>query len=322
MNAVPQAGTAGRTLTTQSAWYGPPLVALGAGMWGLETLFRVQLQKKFPADLLVFFEHIIGVLILLPVLLYGMSRVRRLSAAAWGWLMISAMVGSALGTVMFTASLSRVNISVANVLLNLQPVWALFVARVLLKERPAHGFLPWAAAAMASGIVISIRQFDGSVFQVENPSGLLFVLGTIVCWGTATVAGRALMREADLVVAVPLRFVFGAVAAGLIVVLNGSSSQALGMVPMLMDVSVLGEYLELLLIAGLTPLVFYFWGLKHTSAVAAAFCEMSQAIVALGITWGVMGQRLQAHQVIAAGILFVAVTKINLLQAKSDKKDQ
>lgn len=301
-------------------WYGPPLVALGAGMWGLETLFRVHLQQTFSADVLVFFEHCIGVCLLLPLLLFRFSDVLKLSRGAWGWLMVSAMVGSALGTILFTASLARVNISVANVLLNLQPVWAVGVARLVLKERPARGFFLWAALATLAGVLISVREFSAQGFVVENPSGLLFVLGTIVCWGTATVAGRALMAEAPLLVAVPLRFVFGAIAAGLIVALNGSIPEAAAKLPTLADPTVLRGYLELLLIAGLTPLFFYFWGLKHTSAVAGAFCEMSQALVALGITWGIMGQPLKWHQAVAAAVLVVAVTRINILQAKGEAK--
>ena len=300
----------------QTRWYGPPLVALGAGLWGVETLYRVNLQKHFGPDVLVFFEHVIGVLILLPMLLWNWKAMQGLSRRAWSWILVSAVVGSAFGTVFFTASLARINISVANVLLNLQPVWSVMVARYFLKERTAPGFPLWAALAMASGIVIGIEHFDAGRFHVADPMGLLFVLGTILCWGTATVAGRALMMETPLGVAAPLRFIFGMLGTLAIVLVNGHGAQMASQFPLLTDALILKEYLLLLLVAGLTPLFFYFYGLKYTSAVAGAFCEMSQTLAALLITWGVMGQPLAMHQVVAAAVLMAAVVRINLLQAK------
>lgn len=300
----------------RSRWYGPPLVALGAGLWGVETIFRVNLQQHFASDVLVFFEHVIGVLILLPLLAWNWKGMRGLSRRAWAWILVSAVVGSAFGTVFFTASLSRLNISVANVLLNLQPVWSVLVARLFLGERTAPGFPLWAAMAMAAGIVIGIEHFDAGRFHVEDPLGLLFVLGTILCWGTATVAGRALMTETPLAVAAPLRFIFGMLGTLAIVLVNGHGAEMASQVPLLAEGPILKEYLLLLMVAGLTPLFFYFYGLKYTSAVAGAFCEMSQTLAALAVTWGVMGQALAWHQVAAAATLMVAVVRINVLQAR------
>ncbi|HEX4448471.1 MAG TPA: hypothetical protein VH044_17120, partial [Polyangiaceae bacterium] len=42
---------------------GPTLVIVGASMWGLETLWRVRLNAKFDADVLVFHEHWMGLVL-------------------------------------------------------------------------------------------------------------------------------------------------------------------------------------------------------------------------------------------------------------------
>ena len=106
----------------QTRWYGPPMVALGAGLWGVETLFRVNLQQHFKSDVLVFFEHVVSLAIAVPLLLWNIRAALAMSRRSFGWMLVSAIVGSAFGTVFFTASLARMNVSVANVLLNLQPL--------------------------------------------------------------------------------------------------------------------------------------------------------------------------------------------------------
>ncbi|HRK03044.1 MAG TPA: DMT family transporter, partial [Oligoflexia bacterium] len=200
-------------------WWGPLSVALGAGLWGLESLFRVRLGEHFPADLLVFYEHVMGTVVLAPVLWFARKQVAQLTKKAVGWLLISGVVGSAFGTVLFTASLKHLNVSVATVLLNLQPLVAISMASILLKERMAKGFAWWAALAVAAGVVITFEHVEN--FRVENPVGILCVFGAILCWGTATVAGRGLMRETSIWVAAPLRFAVGMLATLGVVVFGG-----------------------------------------------------------------------------------------------------
>jgi DME family drug/metabolite transporter len=301
-------------------WWGPFSVSLGAALWGIETLFRVNLQQYFSSDVLVFFEHVIAVIILLPLLLNSLREYVGMSADAWKWLFISGVIGSSFGTVFFTASLSKLNLSVANLLLNLQPLVSVTLARLLLKEKVAKGFGPWALTAIVAGALISVERFDSSGYEVQEWQGLLFVLGTIICWGAATVAGRGLMSEISLKAASSARFVAGMFGCLIVILINGHWDLMGDSLPHLANWVVLKEYLWLLLAAGMTPLFFYFYGLKHTSAVAGAFCEMSQTLSALLVTWLVMGQTLHLHQILAGLILVIAVLRVNILQARLHSK--
>jgi drug/metabolite transporter (DMT)-like permease len=170
---------------------------------------------------------------------------------------------------------------------------------------------------LASGIVLSMESFEATKMQIHNPLGLLLVLATIICWGTATVAGRALMTEMPLEVAAPARMIFGSFATLGIVAFNGHYHVMAGQLPLLTHGPILSEYLKLVLIAGFTPVFFYFYGLKYTSAVAGTFCEMFQTVAALLVTWGFMGQALAAHQVVAGIVLMAAVARISILQGRA-----
>ena len=61
----------------------------------------------------------------------------------------SGVLGSALGTVCFTEALTLLNASLANLLLNVQPVISVLVSWFWLRERPLPRFYPWAAVALA-----------------------------------------------------------------------------------------------------------------------------------------------------------------------------
>ena len=66
----------------------------------------------------------------------------------------------------------------------------------------------------------------------------------------------------------------------------------------------------LLVVAAITPTFLYFAGLARTRASVATFAEMAQTFASLVITWGVLGDALRPHQVIAGVVLLVAVVFI------------
>src|SRR6516164_8791212 len=107
----------GRVASLVRELVGPSLVIAGASMWGLETLWRVRLNAKFDPDILVFHEHWMGLCLTLPFLLQGAGALRGVSRKAFASMVASGVLGSALGTVCFTAALTLLNASLANLLL-------------------------------------------------------------------------------------------------------------------------------------------------------------------------------------------------------------
>ena len=48
--------------------YGPWLVGLGAALWGTESAWRIPLNDLFDARVIVFWEHVLIILMFLPLL--------------------------------------------------------------------------------------------------------------------------------------------------------------------------------------------------------------------------------------------------------------
>jgi drug/metabolite transporter (DMT)-like permease len=298
---------------------GPMLVIAGASMWGLETFWRVRLNARFDADILVFHEHWLGLLLTLPFLVRGAPALRAVSRKGMVSMVASGVLGSALGTVCFTESLTLLNASLANLLLNVQPVISVLVSWLWLRERPLPRFYPWAVLALACGATMAWSP-DAAQTPHRLALGLLAVAATAVCWGASTTFGRAAMLEIEFKTGVALRYLIGAVVTLILAILNGHVAARLRWSELAMG-STLKDMAGLLVVAAITPTFLYFAGLARTRASVATFAEMAQTFASLVVTWGVMGEALTAAQIVAGIALLVAVFFINRAVEEKEPSD-
>src|SRR5881392_2989945 len=141
---------------TRTATYGPWLVGLGAALWGTESAWRIPLNELFDAKVIVFWEHVLILLMFLPILLPRLGELRRIDIRTWGFLVFSGFAGSAVGTIFFTLALKYGNPTVVNVILNIQPVISTIGAFVLFGDRLATRFFFYASIAILAGIFVSV----------------------------------------------------------------------------------------------------------------------------------------------------------------------
>src|SRR5207249_4944686 len=141
--------------------YGPWLVGLGAALWGTESAWRIPLNELFDAEVIVFWEHVLILLmflpLLLPLLLPNLGELRKINISTWSYLLFSGFAGSAVGTIFFTLALKHGNPTVVNVILNIQPVISTLGAFLLFGDRLAPRFFLYAAIAVLAGIFLSVE---------------------------------------------------------------------------------------------------------------------------------------------------------------------
>src|SRR3989344_2210017 len=121
--------------------YGPLLIFIAAVLWDLDGILRRSLYG-LPPITIVFFEHLIGLIIIAPFLWKAWTR-ETLTRKEWGVLGVVALLSGVLGTLFFTTALLKVNFipfSVVFLIQKLQPIFAVGMAWVVLGERaPARG---------------------------------------------------------------------------------------------------------------------------------------------------------------------------------------
>jgi drug/metabolite transporter (DMT)-like permease len=301
--------------------YGPWLVGLGAALWGTESAWRIPLNQLFDAEVIVFWEHVLILLMFLPILLPNIGRLRQIDARSWGYLLFSGFAGSAVGTIFFTLALKYGNPTVVNVILNIQPVISTMGAFLLFRDRLAPRFFVYATIAILAGVFLSVERPDliGVSFQ---QAGLTLGTGyALICaffWAGSTVAGRGVMMGMPLRLAASMRIVVGLACMTLIVFAHGKLNGGALWPTTAREHATKAIVLLLLLasISGGIPLLIYFEGLRLTRASTAGYFEMMQTLAAVVITWGFFHAALQPHQVLAGVVLMVAVAMVQRVQAK------
>jgi drug/metabolite transporter (DMT)-like permease len=301
--------------------YGPWLVGLGAALWGTESAWRIPLNELFDAEVIVFWEHVLILLMFLPILLPNLGQLRKIDMRTWGFLVFSGFAGSAVGTIFFTLALKNGNPTVVNVILNIQPVISTVGAFLLFGDRLARRFFLYAGIAILAGIFLSVERPDliGVSFQ---QAGLTLGTGyALICaffWAGSTVAGRGVMLGMPLRLAASMRIVVGLFCMTLILLVNGKLHGA-ALWPAAAQAhtgKAIGALVLLASISGGVPLLIYFEGLRRTRASTAGYFEMMQTLAAVCITWGFFGAALRLHQIVAAIVLIAAVAMVQRVQAK------
>src|SRR5437899_9340070 len=307
--------------TARGAIYGPWLVGLGAALWGTESAWRIPLNNLFDADVIVFWEHVLILILFLPFLLPRLREIRKIDARTWGYLIFSGFAGSAVGTIFFTLALKYGNPTVVNVILNIQPVISTMGAFLLFGDCLRPRFFLYAGIAILAGIFVSVAHpaLIGVSFERAGLSkGTGFALICALFWGLSTVAGRGVMIGMSLQLASSLRIVVGLTCMTLILLAYGKLHGA-ALWPVAAQAHAAKAIVLLVLLASVSggiPLLIYFEGLRLTRASTAGYFEMMQTLAAVCITWGFFHTSLYPHQVIAAIILIAAVAMVHHVQQR------
>ncbi len=301
--------------------WGPWLVGLGAALWGTESAWRIPLNDLFDAKVIVFWEHVLIILLFLPFLLKGLGTLRSITGRTWAFLLFSGFAGSAVGTIFFTLALKNGNPTVVNVILNIQPVISTLGAFLIFGDRLTPRFFLFGAIAIVAGIFLSVEH-PGMIGVSLGEAGLTIGTGyALICaifWGLSTVAGRGVMTGMPLRLAAGLRVVVGLACMTAILAAYGQLNAAALWPPAAQAApfTALGAMFLLATISGGIPLLIYFEGLRRTRASTAGYFEMMQTLAAVAITWGFFHAALHPHQIVAALILMAAVALVQRAQAK------
>lgn len=335
----------------QKHFVGPPIVA-GANAarafdapvrypllftrWGspeLSTALRLSSFSSF----LVMIEHIIGVLVIAPFMFFfrGFGHLREVTATfeRRDWvaaLMVS--LGSGLGLYFFLIALAMGNPTVAILLQKSQPLITLFVAMLVLKERPKKRFYMALAVALLGIFLLSFN-------DIKNAE--LFGLTAVVCsliaagfWGSNTVFGRLLTDKVDYWDLTFFRYIGG---AGVLIVFNllifaftpdniNALTETFTTFP-----NVFGGFemtglmiiiYAAILTGGILPLALYYYGLRWSKASVGGLAELAFPLLAVFVNWITLGYFLTDVQILGTIILLLAVTALTYINAKEYEEEK
>lgn len=307
------------TLERRITSWGPVLIFIAAMLWATDAPFRYHLTRTLDSGFIVLAEHAVNVLLILPFIVSGWREIKSLNWKQWLAILVIGIGASAVASILFTKTFSYMNPSVAIVLQKLQPLIAISLAALFLKERTGKRFWLWAVLALSGAYVISFPDLVPRLYYGEawNPNtvGVLLALGAAALWGAGTVLGRYLLRPTtdyqllttnlsgvSFQTVAALRFL---VAFLFLIALNFKSG-TLETISALTGKDIL--FLIIVAIAsGFTSLFIYYKGLQTTKASVATLAELGFPFLAVIVNAAALGFFLRPMQILGMALLLLAV---------------
>lgn len=269
-----------KSVTVRRLGAGFVWVALGAVLWGTDGLFRTALALQMPAPVLVFWEHLVLVVVTFPFLFRFLRHRTDFDLKDWLALLFVGAGASAVATILFTQAFTYGDPTTVLLLQKVQPVIAVLGAYLLLGERllPRYGW--YFVFAVGGAYLISFP--DPGAVGVSRLAPALLALGAAVLWGLGTVMGRHLTQKVATNELTALRFAIGLPTALAVLALRGQAAEALQM-----SLADFGAVVLLALVPGLAALTIYYKGLSTTPASSATLAELAFPLTAILIGWSV-----------------------------------
>ncbi len=288
------------------------LVALGAALWGTDALFRWALAFQMPAPVVVFWEHVILVVVTLPLLLRFVRNRPGLDLKDFAAIVFVGAGASALATILFTQAFTYGDPNTPLLIQKLQPVIAVLGAYLLLRERLLPRYAWYFVVALGGAWLITFK--DPTSVTVTQAIPALLALGAASLWAMGTVLGRHLTHKIPPNELTAVRFAVGLPAA--LVILIARDEVSVAMEVTLADLRALAL---LALVPGLAALMIYYRGLSTTPASSATLAELAFPLTAIFVNW--LRFETSPNETQWIGILTLSVTIIVMGRAGSRDQD-
>jgi drug/metabolite transporter (DMT)-like permease len=298
--------------------FSPFFVIFAAGLWGVDGIVLRPSLFGLPVPLVVFIESTIVALLLTPFFLRRFSEIRRLQKRDWLVFIGIALTGGALGTMAITRALfyvNYVNLSIVILIQKLQPVFAIILAAIVLRERPQKRFFFWAGLAMFGAYLLSFGTNLPVITKTDKTLwAALFSLLAAISFGASTVLSKRGLKNVDFQLATYIRF---AISAFLLAFLL----PVFGLVTSFNQVT--SHHLMIFLLIAFTTgglaIFLYYYGLKYISASVATICELSFPLTAIILEFLLRRNILDPFQWLGVLILFYSILRVSQVKITSQE---
>lgn len=286
-------------------------IIVAALLWSLDgTFLRPQLYT-LPSVFLVFLEHTLGFIILIPFLFIFKSQLKTISKKQWMTIFWVALFGGALGTTFMTKALFLTgfkDISVVILLQKFQPIFAITLAAMFLRERFPKRFYAYATIAVLAGYFVTFKD-PFTINKVTGAAGLMILYSLLAAfaWGSSTTFGKYSLKNINYGLLAALRF-------GLTILIM--ALPALYYYHGQLTLVSARQWTTLAIIvftSGAAAMWLYYFGLKKIPASLATLCELSWPVSAIIFDYWLNHNVLSWSQLLGTAVLIIAVYKVTML---------
>lgn len=285
-------------------------VGFAATLWGLDGIVLTPGLYSLNVQFVVFILHAFPFILMNTFLFREYRKLSLFNREDYLYLFLVALSGGILGTLFMVKALFLVNftkLSAIVLIQKLQPVFAVMLAALILKEKITGKFLHWAAVALICSYFLTFG-WDLPVTGSNNAffTASVYSLLAALAFGGSTVFSKKILIRYSFSTATFYRFGFTAIIMiPVVTFVNGWISAG----------NITQKELLYIVIIGLTTgsgaIFLYYWGLKKINAIVATFCELLFPASAVVFDYLVNGTTLSPVHWIAAFILIFSVIMIS-----------
>ncbi|MCX6755990.1 MAG: EamA family transporter [Candidatus Nomurabacteria bacterium] len=293
--------------------WGPYLIVVAAFLWGIDGILR-RMFAGIPPITIIFFEHTIGAIILLPFA-WSVASKEKVSNKDFGYLILVSLLSGLLGTLWFTTALlqtSFISFSVVFLLQKLQPIFAITTSSLILKEKFEKSYVKWAVLAVVSAYFVTFKNgYINWHTGQDTMIAALYALGAAFAWGTSTTFSKIILKNISAKTSTIYRFLFTALFSFIVMFFVGNCPSLTVVTPLQY-----GTFVLIALSSGMVGLLIYYYGLKNTSVHASTILELFYPLVAVLIGIFIYHDVLSLSQYVAGIVLCFAIYKIATINKK------
>ena len=296
------------------------LIVIAAVMWGLDgVLLTPSYFSKFhfyDVNFIVFIAHAIPAVIL-SLLFFGQyMELKNFTKNDYIFFILIALFGGGIGTLSIVKALQLSEFSKFSIVILIQktqPVFAVLLAFLLLKERPSKRFYIIGLVSLISIYILTFEFKSPALLPKNNVLAAMYSLLAAFSFGSATVFGKKVVHKFSFLSSTFFRFFFTTVIMLFFVIFSENAEKSLAAYTSDSDLMGLSLFIA---IFGLVAILIYYNGLKSVTASVSTFCELAFPLTSVITEAVVLKRFLSPVQLFSAVVLVTSILYLNLGKVK------
>jgi len=300
------------TFENKTILKGSIAISISAILWGFDGVVLTPRLYNLDVGYVVFMLHLIPFILMNFFLFKQYAQLKLFVRQDYITMILISSFGGVLGTISIVQALFLVNfqqLSVVVLLQKLQPIFAILLAAILLKEKIKKNFIIWASLAIIASYFLTFG-LELPKFQSPTDSNIMkasmFALLAAFSFGSSTVFSKRFLLHHNFITATFYRYGFTTLIMLIYVIIFGKYAYFHQTTPV--------NWLYFIII-GLTTgsgaIFIYYYGLRRVKAIVATISELLFPISAIFFDYIVNGSLLSPVQLISAAIMVFAIIRLN-----------
>jgi len=300
---------------TKKRYIGATAIILAATMWGFDGVVLTPRLYNLNVGFVVFMLHFVPFVLMNTFLFKEYKKLKKFTKADFLLLGGIAFFGGALGTLAIVKALFLVrfdHLSIIVLLQKLQPIFAIILAAIFLKEKIKRRFIFWGLLAIIASYFLTFGLNKPNMSE-DAPliQAALWALVAAFSFGSATVLGKKALTRLPYYTTNFFRFGFTTVLMLIYVLVIGKLGEFQNVTQT--------NWLFFLIIAvttGSGAIFLFYYGLNKVTAIVSTICELFFPISAIIFDYFINHHSLSLIQWISAVIMILAVVEISYKRKK------